>query len=106
MNIILNVFFHYLGLTAESQCTDCDGGQYCPNSGMTAPAGNCSAGYYCSSAASSATPTDGTTGNECPIGSYCPEGTATAKQCEPGTYTDTKQNAQCLQCTPGLLIHV
>lgn len=90
-------------MTAEAQCTDCDGGKYCPNSGMTAPAGNCTAGYYCSSAASTATPTDGTTGNECPIGSYCPEGTATPKQCDPGTYTDTKQNYECLQCTPGQL---
>ncbi len=85
----------------ESECTGCEGGQFCPGYGNINPAANCSAGYYCVRNASTSTPSDGTTGDVCPIGYYCPEGTAIPKQCEPGTYTDTTQNSQCLPCTAG-----
>lgn len=93
---------HYLsGLQYESQCTGCDPGQYCPNSGMTTPSGNCSARYFCTGSAITPSPIDGTTGNKCPVGHYCPIGSPAAILCEPGTYTDTELNEICQPCTQG-----
>ena len=89
------------GLQYLYECNSCTPGMYCPNYGMTAPAGNCSARYYCAENATTATPTDGSTGNKCPVGHYCPEGSPAPIQCEPGTYTDTKLNEVCLTCTAG-----
>jgi len=85
----------------ESQCKGCDPGQYCPNYGMIAPQGNCSARYYCSANATVAVPTDGTTGNVCPANYYCPIGSGSPVPCEPGTYTQTTLNEVCLPCTAG-----
>ena len=93
--------FSHSGLELESECTPCEPGQYCPGYGNVIPAGNCSARYYCASAAATAAPTDGSTGDVCPVGYYCPSGSGQAIPCEPGTYTDTTLNEVCLQCTPG-----
>ncbi|CAH1789581.1 unnamed protein product, partial [Owenia fusiformis] len=49
----------------------CDPGTYCEITGLDAPTGNCTAGYYCVLESSTATPTDNTTGAECPLGHYC-----------------------------------
>lgn len=46
-------------------------------------------------------PVDGITGDVCPVGYYCPEGTGISIRCEAGTFTDTEQNEECLLCTPG-----
>ena len=46
--------------------------------------GDCDPGYYCERKAESSTPTDGATGNVCPIGTYCPVGTAQPLPCEDG----------------------
>lgn len=56
----------------------CDPGMYCANWTLAAPMGLCTAGFYCNSTSSSATPTDGVTGNLCPKGHYCPEGQCTS----------------------------
>jgi hypothetical protein len=51
-----------------------------------------------------ATPTDGLTGNVCPAGSYCPEGTISPIKCPIGTflnYLGAKTRDECKQCTPG-----
>ena len=58
--------------TGSSFAVACTPGQCCVNDGLSAPTGNCTAGYYCTSGASSPTPVDGVTGNVCPAGSYCP----------------------------------
>ena len=89
------------GLTDVSECKACEPGQFCPNTGMDSPQGNCSARYYCSGNATTSTPTDGSTGNVCPVGHYCPEGTATPLPCGPGTFTDITLNEACTLCTPG-----
>lgn len=89
------------GLKSVQECTGCDPGTYCEGIGKTAPTGNCSAGYYCSHNASVPAPTDGITGNKCPVGHYCPIGTAQPKLCSPGFYTDTELNAVCLICPAG-----
>lgn len=35
------------GIHNVTECTQCDGGTYCLTPGLSAPSGNCSAGYYC-----------------------------------------------------------
>ena len=86
------------GLAAESECTPCDGGKYCPTTGLTAPTGNCTVGFYCLNFSSSATPTDGIMGDVCPAGHYCKEGTAVPPECADGDYAVSTQNAACLPC--------
>lgn len=34
-------------LSSASQCTPCIEGMFCPNAGLTAPTGDCEAGFYC-----------------------------------------------------------
>ena len=89
------------GLTEESECAGCEPGTYCPTRGLTSPVANCSSRYYCTGNATTAAPTDGVTGNVCPVGFYCPEGTGQPIPCADGTFTDTELNEACLPCTPG-----
>ena len=82
----------------------CPAGQYCQFDGLDSPTGNCTEGYYCSSRAKTATPTDGDTGNICPAGHYCPEGSGWPTSCSLGTYspsTGNKKEQDCLACTTG-----
>ena len=68
------------------------------------PTDNCSAGYYCSAKAISATPTDGTTGDRCPAGYYCIAGSSYPTPCSPGTYSSSVGNTMetdCLNCSYG-----
>lgn len=74
---------------------------YCAGYGNIDPDANCSARYYCAGNASTATPVDGVTGDVCPVGHYCPLGTPQPIPCDPGTYTITTLNEECLACTPG-----
>lgn len=46
-------------------------------------------GYYCSGGAVSAMPSDGETGNICPVGHYCPLGSSYPVVCPDGTYSNT-----------------
>jgi len=89
-----------IGIGALEQCSGCDAGMYCPVPGATAPAGNCSNGYYCATNSSSAQPTDGTTGDECPVGHYCPAGTGQPLPCEDGTYAGVTTMANCDEVSP------
>ena len=82
----------------------CTPGKYCATAGLSAATGNCAAGYYCNERATSATPTDGTTGNICPYGHYCPAGTSDPIPCPLGQYLDLKgQDAlsDCKACPTG-----
>lgn len=91
------------GLETEAQCQACEPGKYCPTQGLHTPFANCSAGYYCTANATTASPTDGgVTGDVCPLGHYCPVGTGTPVPCPAGSYTNTTQNAQCLVCPAGM----
>ena len=65
---------------------------------------NCSAGYFCLAGASSPMPTDKVTGNVCPVGAYCPQGSHNYTLCPPGTLTNQTGNtnmSNCLSCTAG-----
>lgn len=89
------------GLTTSGQCPACKGGYYCATSGLIEPTGQCDAGYYCDSGASTATPNDGTTGDVCPMGHYCPTGTDVPIQCPVGMYMVAPQASECINCTAG-----
>lgn len=88
-------------MTVGSQApTPCPGGKYCQFSGLDTPTDNCSAGYYCTAMATTATPTDGSTGNVCPPGFYCLAGSAYPTPCSPGTYSPTQGNTLASHCLP------
>ena len=78
------------GLASASECIDCPPGEVCNGVALTSPNGKCRAGWYCSKRASSSMPLDGVTGNICPVGFFCPNGTDTPKECVAGTYRYTK----------------
>jgi len=59
---------------APDNCLGCLPGVYCDTVGLSAPTGNCSAGYLCLGNASTPTPNDGTN-KPCPVGHFCIEGT-------------------------------
>ncbi len=69
-----------------SACKSCDGGKVCNGQGLSQPNGVCAPGFYCISGARSPMPSDGITGNLCPIGNYCPGNTSVYFGCLPGTY--------------------
>ena len=82
----------------------CDGGKFCNVAGLDDPAGKCTAGYYCKLKAKLSTPTDVITGNICPVGFYCPEGSTDPVPCDPGYYQDSTQatnSSACKLCTRG-----
>ena len=84
-------------------------GHYCELHGLAAPTAPCDAGYYCANAASTSAPTDGTTGDRCPPGAYCPQGTATPELCPPGTFSNQSGNeaeGDCTECTPSMCVFV
>jgi hypothetical protein len=71
-----------------TQCTQCDGGEYCPYPAMNETLGQCSAGYYCKMGVNMAEPNGTNTGDGdiCPLGHYCPVGTVSPLPCLAGTY--------------------
>lgn len=61
-------------------------------------------GYYCTLQASVSNPTDGVTGNICPMGHYCPTGSAGPIACESGYFlnvTGSDDISDCIICTGG-----
>lgn len=77
-----------LGLTDASFCLQCTGGKYCDVTNLTAPAGDCSPGYYCTEGVNTPTPTGNHTGvgGICPQGYMCPGSTVVPQGCPAGTY--------------------
>ena len=78
--------------------------RYCDAQGLPSPRAQCDPGYICTGGAYTSTPTDGTTGNICPAGGYCPSGSWTSKPCPPGTYSNTTgatNDKDCRTCDPG-----
>ncbi|KAJ8035012.1 hypothetical protein HOLleu_22086 [Holothuria leucospilota] len=91
---------NWTGSASEDDCADCPPGQVCSGEALTEPNGLCAPGYYCSGKAKSKYPTDGVTGNICPVGFYCPEGSPAPKRCEGGYYTNITGQASCFDCPP------
>ena len=55
-------------------------------------------GYYCVLGANTSTPTDGTTGDICPTGHYCPESSSVVSPCPMGYYLDAVQQVDLSDC--------
>ncbi|KAG7238707.1 hypothetical protein INR49_031223, partial [Caranx melampygus] len=88
-------------MAAPQDCLPCPPGFFCVSPGKGVASGQCAAGYYCLSGASSPTPEDGgtTAGSYCPgrenlsrqaipcsPGHMCPPGSEWQISCLPGTY--------------------
>nr|XP_006821767.1 PREDICTED: uncharacterized protein LOC100369099 [Saccoglossus kowalevskii] len=85
-------------LTAQAECTDCLYGTYCSDEGLTAPSGDCYAGFYCLRGAMDPNnPTVDSTGGPCPEGHFCPNGTSFPLGCFPGTYNPLEGQAECIR---------
>lgn len=87
----------FTGADDLTRCEPCPAGKYCPGLGVTL---DCSAGYVCLKGASTATPTDSTTGYICPIANYCPTGSNSETPCPPG-YTSSTGASECSVCSAG-----
>ncbi|XP_068098132.1 multiple epidermal growth factor-like domains protein 6 [Hyperolius riggenbachi] len=94
-------FSDRLYLSAESQCTPCSPGYSCSSIGLSAPTEPCQAGYYCTLGASSSAPTGTGGGGGCPLGHYCPAGSAHPYACPAGTYNNRTHQRDCLPCPAG-----
>lgn len=64
---------------------------------MTAPAGDCDAGFYCVSNEVTARPET----KACTEGEKCPAGTETAIDCPIGYYQNNAQSHDCFPCPQG-----
>ena len=93
------------GLMEPSDCISCSPGMACNTTGLTAPNGICLAGYYCLGGAESKAPTDGTTGDICPKGSFCTAGSSSPQLCPFGTYTNSTGLDECMDCPVGFYCH-
>jgi len=92
----------YMPSSGATECLPCPPGYYCDTQGLLEISQKtCQAGYYCSGGAKTAAPTDGTTGNACPVGRYCPEGTNRWLACADGTTTTSTAATQCQKCPVG-----
>lgn len=60
-----------------------------------------SLGYFCVLGATNNAPTDGITGDICPIGSYCPTGSYNHIFCPNGTYSNHTGASVCYVCPEG-----
>ena len=92
------------GLESLAECTDCPPGYYCDSENITAPTGQCFAGYYCVLKSSSPSPSLSATGGPCPQGSYCEVGWSSPTPCPKGTYGDREKLpslSDCTFCPPG-----
>ena len=91
-------------MESQDDCIPCPGGRYCDSPGLVTPRGPCDPGYVCYEGAKNSAPTDGTTGEVCPAGGYCPTGSSQSQPCPPGTFSNTSgasNTFDCQQCTPG-----
>ena len=69
-------------------CVACDAGKFCDNTGLSAVSGSCQKGFYCIANSTRKNPLDGLTGNICPVGSFCVEGSSVPQICFNGTYVN------------------
>lgn len=96
----LGTFLNTTGASSQSQCISCEPKMACTRTGLAAPNTPCMAGYYCSGGNNASNPAHA----ECPIGNYCPEGSATPIPCPAGTIAPNTRNTNitdCKQCPPG-----
>ncbi|XP_053503641.1 sushi, von Willebrand factor type A, EGF and pentraxin domain-containing protein 1-like [Ictalurus furcatus] len=94
----------YFCPAGSSEPIPCLPGAFCNAIGLALPSGPCAAGYYCTGEATQSKPTDGITGDICPPGSYCAEGSSEPEPCPVGTFSAVaglKHRSQCQSCRAG-----
>ncbi|CAG9336329.1 unnamed protein product [Blepharisma stoltei] len=74
------------GQPTSDACVLCDAGKYCETAGLSAPTGDCAAGWYCITGAVIDRPVTSSQGGICPRGSYCAAGSGTYTACTAGSY--------------------
>lgn len=74
------------GKVRVEDCVGCDPGKFCDETGLFAVSGNCLRGFFCVGNASKSNPEDKITGDICPKGSFCVEGSFKPQTCYNGTY--------------------
>ena len=101
----LGTFGEKPNLRTVDECSLCSAGSFCSSTGLSSPTGKCSAGFYCPQASeSSFGQTVYALNLTCPVGSYCPSGSAIPSACPPGTYNPSRGKhaiTECLDCPPG-----
>ena len=100
----LGTYSNSTKLRRSSDCAPCPGGYYCDGIGRTSPTDVCDPGFYCREKAFTSAPPEGSTGGVCPVGGYCPAGTAYPEACDPGEYSASagaKTKYDCVPCDPG-----
>eukprot|EP00057_Strongylocentrotus_purpuratus_P005060 XP_003730108.1 PREDICTED: uncharacterized protein LOC100892311 [Strongylocentrotus purpuratus] len=65
---------------------------------MTNYTGDCDAGFYCVGGADNATPMGGDTGDVCPAGAFCVQGSSYYEPCADGDYMNHTQADACYTC--------
>ena len=78
-----------------SNCHECDPTRFCSENGLTAPDGDCTAGFYC--------PPGQVKGdaNPCEPGYFCPKLSDLPRPCPSGTYQDESTQSDCKDCPEG-----
>ncbi|OAF64381.1 hypothetical protein A3Q56_07913, partial [Intoshia linei] len=94
----LGTFSSNTGLGTSDDCTVCTGGKYCAGVGLLVPTGSTDAGFVGISGVFTSAPYDGVTGKLCPLGYYCPIGSAVPKACDAGKYVPSEGGKNKLQC--------
>ena len=78
----------------------CLAGHYCNDFRLSQVSGACHPGYYCTGRAISSRPKDTETGDVCPCGHYCPEGSPFPEPCPDGYYSNTTGSRDITSCRP------
>ena len=88
-----------IGAKSRNDCFPCTEGKYCNQSGLLFATADCEPGYYCPAEEDIrfAKPSNFL----CPIGHYCPKGTANPVGCKPGSYQSRQQQESCDVCPEG-----
>lgn len=92
------------GLELETECSNCTGGYYCQETGLSKPSGGCEQGHWCQYGVNTKAPTgSGHTGvgDVCFAGHECPENTSYPIPCKNGYYASTTGMAACEKCPAG-----
>ncbi|MGH0182776.1 UNVERIFIED_CONTAM: hypothetical protein FKN15_010830 [Acipenser sinensis] len=95
------------GSTAVSHCDPCTAGFYCPDPMVTGQPNI--HGIPCRASSECPPGTEHYMSNSCPIGYYCPAGTALAVPCPPGSYgnsTQAKHRGECYPCPADTFNHL
>ena len=89
-------------LTAYDDCTACPSGLSCTATGLTAPDGGCTPGYYCPQGSWDVYgQNQAATSHPCPAGNFCPINVGAPRRCPPGTFQDASGQAACQDCPAG-----